>query len=191
MITSVAGTVESVGPDWVNVSIGGVTVRVSIPSSAVERAGRPGDAIRLYTTLIVRDDGISLYGFLTNEDRQSFDALIGVNGVGPRLALSVLSGLNADTLSRAVAVGDAGPFEGIPGVGKKTAARILIDLKDKLGWEIAVSAGDGAASDVAAALVALGYSTSEAREAVASVGPGDGVSLEESVRLALEHLAGG
>ncbi len=190
MITSVRGSLEKVGPAWAEIALGGVTVRVNVPPSEVERLGGLGDQVRLFTSLQVREDSLALYGFLTEEARQAFEALLGVNGIGPKLALSVLSALTPDELASAVASEDADAFKGIPGVGKKTASRIILELKGKLGKDWTVEPAVAGQGEVIEALTALGYTLSEAREAVSNLPAAAPMTLEEKVRLALQHIGG-
>ena len=135
MITAVKGTLEAIGPDWAVVSLGGVSLKVSVPSSALEALGSPGDRVSLFTHLQVRQDGVALFGFPTTEARDLFELLQGVSGVGPRQALSLLSVMTPETLVSAVSSGDIDMFERAPGVGKKTASRIVLELKGKLQGE--------------------------------------------------------
>lgn len=187
LISCIRGTLEGIGPDWVDVSVGSVTLRLSVPASAVEHLGKTGDAVRLYTSLQVRQDSLTLYGFPTEEARLAFDALVGISGVGPRLALSVLSQFTPESLASAVSAADVGVFSGVPGVGKKTASRIVLELKGKLDGEWAVPAAAGGA-EVIEALGALGYTVAEARDAVSKLPPGDAMSVEEKVRQALQRM---
>ncbi len=172
-------------------SVGGVTFRVCVPSSAVDHLGQPGDQTRLFTSLQVREDSLTLYGFPSEDARIAFDVLIGISGVGPRLAVSVLSRVSPESLAVAVRNSDVDAFSAVPGVGKKTASRIVLELKGKLEGEWAVVSRDTGSDDVVDALNALGYSLAEARDAVSRLGAGNGVSLEERVREALVHLGGG
>ena len=188
MISAITGTVETVGPDWAGISVGGVTFRLNMPGPTAEQLGPIGERVRLYTSLQVREDSLTLFGFLTEEDRLAFEALIGVNGVGPRVALSVLSHFKPDSLAAAVSSGDAAAFVGVPGVGKKTASRIVLELKGKLEGAWAVVPAARRDGEVLEALAALGYTVSEVREAVSSLPPGDSMSLEDRVRLALERI---
>ena len=176
------------GPDWAGISVGGVTLRVNVPGPAAEHLGAIGDRVRLYTSPQVREDSLTLFGFLTEEDRLAFEALIGVNGVGPKVALSVLSSLTPDSLAAAVSSGDAAAFVGVPGVGKKTAGRIVLELKGKLKGDWAVAPATRRDGEVLEALASLGYTVSEIREAVSSLPSGDSLSLEDRVRLALERM---
>ncbi len=188
MITSLEGTLAGVGVDWADISVGGVTLRASVPPSTIERLGQPGDRTRLFTSLQTRDDNLTLFGFLSPEERSAFQALIQVNGVGPRLALSVLSSLSPESLAVAVASGDATSFKGIHGVGPRTAERIILELKGKLGAELAVATGQPGEADVVKALTALGYTIVEVTDAVASLQPDGDMSLEDKVRLCIQRI---
>lgn len=192
LISSIRGTLEGIGPGWADISVGGVTFRVSVPASAIESLGKTGDSIHLFTSLQVREDSLNLYGFLTQEARQTFDVLLGVNGVGPRVALSILSRFTPDSLAAAVGSGDLNAFSGVPGVGKKTASRIVLELKGKLegDFAIAIASAPGGDGEAIEALTALGYTSAEAREAISALPNGDSLPLEEKVRLALQHMAG-
>ena len=188
MITSVKGVVEAAGVDWVDLAMGGVTVRVYVPASEAARMGVPGDRVRLSTSLQVREESLTLFGFLTEDGRSAFEALIGVNGVGPRVALSVLSTLPPESLAVAVETGDTDAFGGVAGVGSKLANRIVLELKGKLGEEWVVARGSPAAIDVIEALTALGYSAAEVRAATSTLQFDDDLSLEERVRLTLQQI---
>jgi Holliday junction DNA helicase RuvA len=190
LITSINGNLEGVGPDWADVSVGGVTFRVNVPATLVDQLGKIGDRVRLFTSLQMRADSLTLYGFTAEDARRAFEVLLGINGVGPRVALSVLSRFTADALAVAVASGDTDAFGGVPGVGKKTASRIVLELKGKLDGGLVIHAeamGDG---DIVEALTALGYTVYEAREAASSLAPGDKMPLEDKVRLALQRMGG-
>jgi Holliday junction DNA helicase RuvA len=188
LITSIEGNLARSGLDWADVSIGGFTLRVSVPQSVVEGLGQVGDRVRLFTSLQLKEDSLTLFGFTTEQARSDFEALIGVNGVGPRVALSVLSSLGSDGLALAVAAGDAEGFRGVHGVGVKTANRIVLELKGKLTREIAPTGGDRDDAEFVDALVALGYSVSEAMAALSSLPAGGPKSLEERVRLSLQRM---
>ena len=190
LISSIRGTLEALGPDWADVSVGGVTFRVSVPASAADELGSPGESVRLFTTLKMRDDGLTLYGFLSEEARLAFELLINVNGVGPRLALSVLSRFTPESLAAAVGSGDPDAFAGVPGVGKKTAARLILELKGKLEGDWALVPRAGEHGDLVEALTSLGYSVAEANTVASSLPRGDSMSLEDKVRLALQRLGG-
>ena len=190
MIRSLRGRLEAVGPDWVVVETAGVGLQVFV--SAPASLGAPGDQVRLHTHLVVREDDLILYGFLDEGSLRLFQMLLGVSGVGPRLALAVLTGAPPKVLVQAIATEDEGALSAVPGVGKRTAARIILDLKGKLaaapGLPMAVP-GDGR-GDVVGALEALGYSPTEARQAVVSLPRDPSLSLEEQVRQALRRLSG-
>jgi Holliday junction DNA helicase RuvA len=192
MITGVSGTLVKLGVDWADVVVGNaVTLRVFVPASALEGLGRVGKPVKLYTSLQVREDSLTLYGFPTEDARLAFESLLTVNGVGPKIAMAVLGRLSPEALAVAVERADLDAFDRIPGVGKKTAGRIVLELKGKLAaeWAIATAAPDTA--DVVAALTALGYSAAEARDAIASLPNLPSLTLEDKVRLALERIAKG
>lgn len=191
LISSIQGSLESVGPDRVDISVGGVTFQINVPASSADGIGRVGDHVRLFTSLQVREDSLTLYGFLTEEARTAFETLIGISGIGPKVALSVLSRFTPASLAVAVSAADADAFVGVPGVGRKTAGRIILELKGKLAVDWAIDLPAGGDGDVFAALTALGYTVSEAREAVSSIKSDDALSVEDKVRLALQRMAGG
>ena len=176
------------GVEWADIAVGGVTLRVNVPQTALEGLGIPGDRVRVFTSLQVREDSLTLYGFPTEESRVAFEALIGVNGVGPRLALSVLSNLTPDSLAMAVSGGDPDVFKGVPGVGTKTANRIVLELKGKLDWEAVSLPEAGGNGELVSALTALGYTVSEVMAAVSSLPSGNSLTLEERVRLCLQQI---
>lgn len=192
MIVSVRGVLEAVGPDWVHLQIGGVTLQVFVPASAVGELGPIGSQLRLFTHLRLRDDQPFLYGFPTAPALEIFLILISVTGVGPRLSLALLSALGAAGLHQAIMSGDVVALTSAPGVGRRTASRIVLELKGKLeGYQAGASivpARDDA--EVIAALTALGYSTNEARRAVSNLPQEPGLTLEDRVRLALQQFGG-
>lgn len=183
------GRLESVGADWADIAVGGITLRVSVPSSSVESLGAPGENVRLFTSMQVREDSMSLYGFDTADARETFEVLIGISGIGPRVALSILSLFTPEALAAAVDAGDLKAFTPVPGVGRRTASRIVLELKGKLEFEPSETAAAPDA-DAIDALTALGYSAAEAREALAAIPHADANSTEDRVRLALAQLAG-
>ena len=192
MIAGVKGVLGGKGPDWLEVEVGGVTLRLLASASAVAEAGAPGDAVRLHTYLHVREDELTLYGFAFREERELFLMLIGVAGVGPKTALGMLSAGSPSEIASAIASEDVSALTRLPGVGKKTAQRLILELKGQMEREWALVAGVGAPAqgdaEVAAALMALGYSASEARSALAEAGERPGLPVEERVRLALQRL---
>ena len=191
MITAVEGEMTSAGVGWVEVRVGGVSLKVFVPPAAVEELGPLGGPVRLETSLQFSQDAMTLYGFPNKDARSAFEALIEVSGVGPRLALSVLSSLTPEALAVAVASGDQDTFKGIAGVGQKTAARILLDLKGKLQAEFAVVPGSTLDTEVVDALTAIGYTVPEARDGVSSAAPDKSLPLEERVRLVLQSMGAG
>ena len=190
LISSVQGTLEGAGPDWADIEMGGITLRVNAPSPAIEQFGQIGSPVKLFTSLQVREDSLSLYGFDTPEARQTFETLIGISGIGPRVALSILSIFKPGELAAAVESGDIQSFTAVPGVGRKTASRILLELKGKLELDWSMATAPTLDGDALDALTALGYSPVEAREALSGLAENDTPTTEDRVRLALQHLAG-
>ena len=190
LISSVRGTLEGTGPDWVDIEMGGITLRVNAPSPSIESLGQAGSPVKLFTSLQVREDNLSLFGFDTPEARQTFETLIGISGIGPRVALSILSTFKPEELAASVESGDIKSFTAVPGVGRKTASRILLELKGKLELDWSIAIATALDSDALDALTALGYSQFEAREALSGLAEDDTPTTEDRVRLALQHLAG-
>lgn len=190
MIASVRGVVQHVGVGEAVIEVGGVGLRVFVPRATLESHVTVGKVAFLHTYLVVREDALNLYGFESPEQREVFEALLQVSGVGPKLAMAVLSHMSPEALRNAVATGQADALDRIPGVGKKTAERIVFHLKDRFAMPGA--AGQvllPADTDVLAALTGLGYSLVEAQAAVQSL-PADAPSDAESrVRLALRYFA--
>ena len=191
MIVGVRGTLAATGPDWVHVTVGGVTLQVFVPSSSISALGLVGATVSLNTLLRIRDEQPTLYGFPDDASLQLFTLLTGVSGVGPRLGLALLSALDAASLQLAVASGDAGALSAAPGVGRRTANRIILELRGKVDAIESDGriAGAGADSEVLAALAALGYSAAEARAAVDAIPDSDGLTVEDRIRLALQQFA--
>ncbi len=188
LISAIFGNLETKGVDFADISIGGITLRANISTKTSEDLGEVGRSVRLHTSLQVRQDQISLYGFSTEEDRITFDTLININGVGPRLALAILSTFTAGELSTVVNSEDSNTLTQVPGVGKRTASRILLELKGKVDQISEIITVDNKAQDVLASLTALGYSAQEARQAMANVPPNEDISGEDWIRIALQHL---
>jgi holliday junction DNA helicase RuvA len=192
MIASLRGTVLSITPDVLVVEVGGVGFKVLVPTSVAEAAEGVGRTVSLHTHLAVREDALVLYGFGSEEQRALFELLLGVNGVGPRLALAVISTLSPDVLRRAVAHDQPEVFNRVAGVGKKTAEKIVFHLKDRIGKEYglgAITAVSDQDTEVLAALTALGYSLVEAQAALQATAKDAPDDLEERVRLALRYFA--
>ena len=186
MIGRLSGRLAAKQPPQVLVDVGGIAYEVDVPMSTFYNLPATGEAVSLYTHLVVREDAHTLYGFATLDERAAFRQLIRISGIGARTALSVLSGLSVGDLANAVTMQDAATLTRIPGIGKKTAERLLLELKGKLA-ESAAPASAQAASDVVNALVALGYSDKEAAAAVKGVSPG--MPVAEAIRAALKTLA--
>ena len=192
MIGRIAGTLLEKNPPEVLVQAGGVGYEINVPMSTFYNLPAVGQAVTLLTHLVVREDAHQLFGFLTAAERQAFRQLIRIAGVGSRTALAVLSGLSVGELAQAVALQESGRLTKIPGIGKKTAERLLLELKGKLGAALEGVAGGAApaaegSTDVLRALLALGYSEKEAAAAVRQLPAGTGVS--DGIRMALKSLA--
>lgn len=191
MIASIYGRVADLPPDSVVVEVGGVGLMVFVPDQ-LRVILRVGEKVKFSTYLVVREDSLTLYGFSTNEERDFFIMLIGVNGVGPRLALAGLSTLNPEAIRRAVFTEQAEIFSRIPGIGKKTAQKILLHLQDKVkyvdGFE-PVAAMDDSDTQVLEALVSLGYSVVEAQAALQAMPKDVPDDVETRIRLALQYFS--
>ncbi len=188
LVTSVSGTLEAMGLDWIDVRLGGISVRIHIPTSVSDRLGDIGHEVRLLTSLQVREDSLTLYGFLTEDERLSFELLLGVNGVGPKVALNVMSKLSPESLISAVESGNNSAFGQVSGVGKKTASRIVLELRGKLRQDWSVSVEHSKDQEAIRALVALGYSELEAGRVLSSIKPNESMTVEDKVRLALQSI---
>jgi holliday junction DNA helicase RuvA len=190
MIASLRGTVIHRDGNSITIEVGGVGFAVHVPAPLREQL-HPGETAFLHTTLVVRQDALALYGFENLEGREFFLLLLGVDGIGPRLAMSVLSTLTPDAIRRAVFHEQPEVFSRVPGVGKKTAQKILLHLQDRLpgvsGLETmeAISDVDG---EVLAALTALGYSVVEAQAAIQTIPRESAQDVEERLRLALRYF---
>ena len=181
------------GPDWSIINVGGVGFRVFMPSSVLSTLGPIGEEVRVHTHLHVKDDDISLYGFASADELQTFETLISVAGLGPKLALAMLSALNVGQLTMAIATGGTDVLTMVPGIGRKMAERVVLELKDKIGAGLMAAPAAQVAQenvDVLAALTSLGYSVAEASRAVAALPIGSALSLEEKIRLALQSFGG-
>ncbi len=189
MIASVHGKVAATGSDYMVVDVQGVGYKVYVPHSALERLDT--EEIFLHTLLIVREDALTLYGFPATAEREIFETLLKVNGVGPRLALAILSGISIDNLRSAVFSERAEILERVPGVGKKTAQKIVFELKDKLAGGLdmpPVAAFDDVNSEVMDALTSLGYSIIEAQTALQAIPKDAPRTVEDRIRLALQYF---
>lgn len=191
MIGRIAGTLLEKNPPSILVDANGVGYEIDVPMSTLYNLPAVGERVTLLTHLAVREDAHQLYGFATAAERQAFRELIRISGVGARTALAVLSGLSVAELAQAVSLQESARLTRIPGIGKKTAERLLLELKGKLGAALdaptAGSAAGGESADILRALMALGYNEREATLAVRQVPAGTGVS--DGIRLALKSLA--
>jgi Holliday junction DNA helicase RuvA len=189
MIGKLTGTLDDKNPPQVIVDCHGVGYEVLVPMSTFYNLPELGAKVTLLTHFVVREDAQILYGFATAQERAGFRELIKISGVGPRTALSVLSGMSVAELAQAITLQEAGRLIKVPGIGKKTAERLLLELKGKLGPDIGVVAtvSTGAQTDILQALLALGYSDKEAAAALKALPKEVGVS--EGIKLALKALA--
>jgi Holliday junction DNA helicase RuvA len=187
MISFLEGEVVQKGATSVVLAVGGVGYDVSVPTSVVSRLPAVGRNARVQTRMVVRDDSITLYGFSSTDERELFDLLTGVTGVGPKVALSFLSAMSADSMRRAVIAGDADALTVVPGVGKKVAQRVVVDLRDRLGGEAELPADGGPVVDVREALVSLGLTPQEAAEATRDL-DADGREVDDMLREALQKV---
>jgi Holliday junction DNA helicase RuvA len=185
VIGRLSGKLAAKNPPQILVEVGGVGYELDVPMSTFYALPATGGSVSLFTHLVVREDAHNLYGFASAEERSVFRQLIRVSGIGPRTALAVLSGLSVGDLAQAVALQDAARLVRIPGIGKKTAERLLLELKGKLAEAVGEPAGERGA-DVLNALVALGYSDKEALVAVKGLAPD--MPLAEAIRAALKTL---
>lgn len=190
MIGKLTGTLLEKNPPEVLVDCSGVGYEVMVPMSTFYNLPALGERVSLLTQFIVREDAQLLYGFATGDERAAFRQLIKVAGVGPRTALAVLSGIGVTDLAQAVTLQEAGRLVKVPGIGKKTAERLLLELKGKLGAELsgaAALATSDQQGDILQALLALGYNDKEAAAALKAL-PAE-VSVSDGIRLALKALA--
>ena len=194
MIASVDGTVTARGADHVVLECAGVGYRLGVSAQTLRRVPPAGGSARLHAHLILRDDGMHLYGFATEDERQLFLQLVSVAGVGPKMALALLSGSSAAELRRAIAAGDSKRFQVVPGVGRKTAERVIVELREKMTDGIAISsAGDDGGGDARSlardGLVGLGYDPAEAQAMLDGIELGNGADAppEELIAAALRR----
>ena len=190
MITSVQGILQQISEEELVLEVGGVGLRIAIPMTVHRALPGIGNAYFLHTYLSVREDALNLYGFVSIEERALFELLLGVSGIGPRLALSVLSHLSAEMLKQAVANAQAEVLAQVPGIGRKTGEKIIFHLRDHFkaieGEEITMSEMD---PDVLGILTSLGYSLVEAQAAVQSIPDDVADGVEERVRAALGYFS--
>lgn len=193
MIARITGTLVHKSPTEIVVDNQGIGFQIHIPVSTFEKLGQPGDQVALFTYLHVREDALLLYGFVTEEERRLFRLLISVSGVGPKLAQGVLSGISTDLFEQAIHQGDVGTLNRIPGIGKKTAERLVLELKDKVGeGRISTQPGAGilpAGDEVIKALISLGYRQTDAEKTVRQlILDNQSADVETLLRLALRSM---
>ena len=191
MIGRVSGTLLEKNPPQVVVDVGGVGYEIDVPMSTFYNLPKLHEKVVLFTHLVVREDAQLLYGFGTEAERATFRQLLKVSGVGPKVALAVLSGMSVNDLAAAVALQESGRLTKVPGIGKKTAERLLLELKDRLKVDVRISvAGDTAvssAADILNALISLGYNDKEAQYAIKQLA--NDVSVSDGIRQALKLLS--
>lgn len=193
MIASISGTVQRIGKDNLVIGVGGVGLRVSVPRTVLEDVGGVGRAISLHTHLIVREQELSLYGFETEDDLVLFELLLGVNGVGPKVALAILSTLSPEMLQSAIMQEETVILQRVPGIGKKTAERIMFQLRDKMDFTAVATTVPFVSdvdTDVIDILTGLGFSIVEAQAALQKL-PREVKSVDERVQQALQQLDAG
>ncbi len=192
MIAALKGKLQALGSEWAIVNVGGIGFKVYMPTSTLATLGAIGEEVELHTHLYIREDNATLYGFATAEELGLFQTLIGVSGLGPKLALAMLSAMSVEKLAMAIATGSADLLDEIPGIGKKLASRLILELRGKIaaGWLAAPAELAEENADVLAALTSLGYSAREATHAVATLPPDQKLTLEEKIRLALQYFGG-
>ncbi|MFQ5341981.1 MAG: Holliday junction branch migration protein RuvA [Anaerolineae bacterium] len=191
MIAMLRGMLELREEDTIIVDVNGVGYYVNVPASVMNTLGREGSDVSLYTHLHVRENELSLYGFSTLDQRALFQQLLTVSGIGPRVAMALLSAFSPEQLRLAIAEGNVSLLTQAPGVGKRTAERMILDLKGKIDLAELVPAGEPSLADaeVITALESLGYSHAEAQDAVRHISD-KGRSLEERITEALRYFAG-
>ena len=194
MITSIYGTLEACRTDHAIIRVGGFGIRVFAPASTLQRLNEVGMEVTLYTHFHMREDGIALYGFSTEQDRNAFEQLIAVSGVGPKVGLALLSVMDASTLYKAIADEDLQRLGLAPGVGKKLAQRLILELKGKLPVMAATGAAVGSPAgrlqaEVLEALLGLGFSNAEAQAAMAKIPQDQAMTLEQQITYALRSFS--
>ncbi len=188
MIGRLTGILAEKSPPQLLIDVNGVGYEVDVPMSSFYNLPGLGERVTLLTHFVVREDAQLLYGFLTHDERATFRQLVKISGVGPRTALSILSGLSVTELAQAVSLQESGRLVKVPGIGKKTAERLLLELKGKLGDALVAPASlaSDAQADILQALIALGYSDREAAASLKAL-PAD-VGVSEGIKLALKAL---
>jgi Holliday junction DNA helicase RuvA len=191
MIAGLQGKLQTIGNSWAIINVGGISFQVYMPTSTLSTLGAIGEEVELNTHLYLREDNATLYGFATPEELLLFQTLTTVSGVGPKLALAMLSAMSAEKLTMAIATGSAELLSEVPGIGKKMASRLILELKGKLAAGVpAPTELAEENTDVLAALTSLGYSVREATRAIATLPQDQKLSLEERIKLALQYFGG-
>ena len=190
MIAGVRGILEQIGDKWIYINLSGLIFQVLVPGSLIDKLGPVGGAIHLFTHLRIRDEQPILYGFSTQIELELFQMFLSVSGVGPRIALGLISSLGVSGVNQAIESGDVNSLRSVSGVGGRTAGRLILELKGKFENILPEGTGDSINldSEVVAALIALGYSTNEARQAVQATDSLASMTVEEGIRNALMHL---
>lgn len=193
MIAGVNGALAATGEDWVQVTVSGVTFQIQVPAAEILTLGPVGSQVRLFTHLRIRDEHPILYGFTSQAALDLFLVTQGVSGVGPRLGLALLSGLGAAGLQQAIALGDSARLSSVSGVGRRTAERIILELKGKVdSVEVAEGETDTHSTDneLIEVLQSMGYTTTEIRRALASLERSPDMTVEDYLRQALQQIGG-
>ena len=190
MIAGVRGTLEQIGDEWIHINLSGLIFQVLVPGALIDRLGSVGEGIHLFTHLRIRDEQPVLYGFNTQIELELFQMLLSVSGVGPRIALGLISSLGVSGVHQAIESGDVNSLRSVHGVGGRTAGRLILELKGKFENILSEANGDSINldSEVVDALIALGYSANEARQAVQASDSLASITLEEGIRNALMNL---
>ncbi len=186
MIVSLRGELTRKDPSGITIDVAGVGYGLAVPVSTLTELPEVGEDILLYTFQYVREDTLALFGFATEAERSLFEQLLSVSGIGPKVALAILSLSSPPEISNAIASGDTAFLSSVPGIGKKTAERVVVDLRDKVG-AVVQTPGSNSQNDVIAALMGLGYSAAEARKAVQKIDTT--THTDEALRQALKELA--
>ncbi|MFA5629554.1 MAG: Holliday junction branch migration protein RuvA [Dehalococcoidales bacterium] len=191
MISNISGKLEALGTDWAVINVGGIGFQVHLSTTAISKLGNVGSSVKVYTHLHVREDNLTLFGFIGVDELELFKSVTSVSGIGPKLGLAMLSAMDPDQIIMAIASGNADLLTGIPGIGKKTASRIVLELKDKIGTGMMATPMAEIAqenADVLAALTSLGYSASEITRALSSIPRDTSLTIEDKIKLALGYF---
>jgi Holliday junction DNA helicase RuvA len=193
MIATLEGILEYRGNDSIIINVSGIGFRVYVSGSTLSQLGAVKGKVSLYTHLHLREDNVSLYGFASGEELTLFKKLVSVSGVGPKVALAMLSALSPEQLAMAITSGNADLISQVPGIGKKMASRLVIELRGKLEkeWKETALPLAPESADIIAALTGLGYSLAEATKAISKLPDSEELSLEEKVKMALQQMPRG